>query len=60
VTLYHAGTNDNNEGVKDGNGEAKIQTHVIWDRKVEGGFPGMWCLFLFSYYRLQVLSTKKT
>ncbi|PQE13239.1 selT selW selH seleno domain-containing protein [Rutstroemia sp. NJR-2017a BBW] len=35
VTLYHAGK----EGVKDENGEVKIQTHVIWNRKVEGGFP---------------------
>ncbi|PQE16018.1 selT selW selH seleno domain-containing protein [Rutstroemia sp. NJR-2017a WRK4] len=35
VTLYHAGK----EGVKNENGEVNIQTHVIWDRKVEGGFP---------------------
>jgi predicted Rdx family selenoprotein len=49
VTLYHDGKNANNQEAKDESGEVKIQTHVIWDRKVEGGFPGMLCLFLFSY-----------
>ncbi|KAM3070339.1 hypothetical protein ACMFMG_010170 [Clarireedia jacksonii] len=39
VSLYHAGKNDNAEGGKEENGEVKIQKHVIWDRKVEGGFP---------------------
>ncbi|PQE03013.1 selT selW selH seleno domain-containing protein [Rutstroemia sp. NJR-2017a BVV2] len=56
VTLYHAGKNDDNEGVKDENGEVKIQTHVIWDRKVEGGFPGMFCFISLASFSKEDVS----
>ncbi|KAG9243231.1 hypothetical protein BJ878DRAFT_424090, partial [Calycina marina] len=31
------------------NAPVKIQEHLLWDRKTEGGFPGMHFLFLFLF-----------
>lgn len=32
----------------DGGDEVQIQEHLLWDRKAEGGFPGMSFLSLFG------------
>lgn len=39
VTIWHA----EKEAVADG-GEVKTQEIILWDRKRDGGFPGMFCL----------------
>lgn len=43
VHLYNA--------VPDGSGvegKVTIQQHLLWDRKVEGGFPGVYCFLVFN------------
>lgn len=31
-------------------GKVTIQQHLLWDRKAEGGFPGMFTSYLLSHF----------
>lgn len=41
VNLYHAYPSGDDES-------SPLQKHLLWDRKAEGGFPGMYQEFLFQ------------
>lgn len=51
MKLYHASPADTQQEGPDGadDGEVEVKEYLLWDRKTEGGFPGMCSCVAFAF-----------